>query len=243
MKIAKTVLVTGGDKGIGKAIVECLASHYEQVVLTYNSNHQGAQELVQKHSNCLALQMDLRNVEQIHSVHEHIQNRFGGVDILINNAGYDRDAVFAKMESEVWEDVIQVNLTSLFYVIKPAVLQMTAKAWGRIVNLTSIAGFTGAFGKSNYSSAKAGIIGLTRSLSLELATKGITCNAVAPGAIETDMFMRIPDKYRTGIVDQIPAKRLGTPAEVAHVVQFLVSDQASYVTGQTIHVNGGSYLH
>ncbi len=240
--IEKVVLITGGDKGIGRAVVETLATQYKTVVFTYNSNESGAGEICKLHQNCRSFQLDLRNRDSAKELYQMIDKEYGGVDILVNNAGYDRDAIFSKMEEDVWDDVLTVNLKALHSMTKPAVLNMQQKGWGRIVNLTSIAGFTGAFGKSNYAAAKAGMVALTKSLSLELATKGITCNSIAPGAIETDMFLRIPDKYRLGIIDHIPMKRMGSPQEVANVVEFLVSDKASYVTGQTIHVNGGSYL-
>jgi len=239
--IPKTVLVTGGDKGIGRAIVETFAQAHQNVVFTFNSNASGAQEICDKYSNCIARQLDLRNREQARSVIQEVRERTGGVDILVNNAGYDRDATFTKMDAETWDDVIDVNLSSLHSLIQPVIPGMVEKGWGRIINLSSIAGFTGAFGKSNYAAAKAGMVALTKSLAMELASKGVTCNAVAPGAIRTDMFLRIPEKYRLGIVDNIPAKRMGEPQEVANVVAFLASDLASYVTGQTIHVNGGSY--
>jgi NAD(P)-dependent dehydrogenase (short-subunit alcohol dehydrogenase family) len=238
----RIVLVSGGDKGIGRAIVETLARSHKSVIFTYNTNEAGARELCRTASNCHCFQLDLRDREQAHGLVATITNTFGPVDILINNAGFDSDSTFLKMDGDKWDDVLNVNLRSLYNLTHPVVRQMVDKGWGRIVNLTSIAGFTGAFGKSNYAAAKAGIVGFTKSLCLEFAAKGITCNAVAPGAIVTDMTLRIPEKYRNQILENIPTKRMGTPQEVADLIAFLVSDLACYINGQTIHINGGSYL-
>ncbi|HEY5960119.1 MAG TPA: 3-oxoacyl-ACP reductase FabG [Polyangiaceae bacterium] len=238
----RIVLVSGGDKGIGKAIVETLAQTHKNVIFTYNTNETGARELCRAVSNCHCFQLDLRNREHAKGLVETVTDTFGPVDILINNAGFDCDSTFLKMDGANWDDVLNVNLNSLYSLTHPVVPRMLEKGWGRIINLTSIAGFTGAFGKSNYAAAKAGVVGFTKSLCLEFAAKGITCNAVAPGAIVTDMTLRIPEKYRDKILESIPTKRMGTTQEVADVVAFLVSDLASYVNGQTIHVNGGSYL-
>jgi 3-oxoacyl-[acyl-carrier protein] reductase len=239
----KIVLITGGSKGIGKAIVLKVSSVYKHVIFTYNSDLNGAMNLTSSIKNSSCYQYDLRNFDKAQEISKEIINTYGGIDILINNAGADRDAIFTKMAKEDWDDVINVNLKSLFNLIHFFLPGMIEKKWGRIINLTSIAAFTGAFGKSNYSAAKAGIIGFTKSLALEVASKGITVNAVAPGAIETDMFLRIPQKYRDKIFENIPGQRLGTPDEVADLISFLISDKASYITGQTIHINGGSFLY
>lgn len=186
---------------------------------------------------------DLADRERCRSTAEQVLERYDGVDILVNNAGYDSDAVFMKMQVQQWERVLDVNLGALFDFTQAFAAGMIERGWGRIVNLTSIAGFTGAFGKANYAAAKAGIVGFTKSLALELGGKGVTVNAVAPGAVRTDMLMRIPDKYREPILRNIPAGRFGEPEEVADLVEFLSGDKAAYINGQTIHINGGSYLH
>jgi NAD(P)-dependent dehydrogenase (short-subunit alcohol dehydrogenase family) len=242
MKIKKTVFVTGGDKGIGKAIVEMMADIYEVVIFTYNTNKLGADKIILKLNNTVSFQCDLRDRESLFELSQIVISRFGTIDILINNAGYDHDAIFVKMEENQWDEVIDVNLRSIFTLTNSFATKMIEKKWGRIINLTSIAGFTGAFGKSNYAAAKAGVVGFTKSLAIELGKKGITVNAIAPGAIKTDMLMRIPDKYREKILENIPVGRFGEAEEVADLVEFLASDKAAYITGQTIHLNGGSYL-
>jgi len=242
MKINKSVFITGGDKGIGKAMVEKMISKYNTVIFTYNTNKKGAEYLLSKYDNLSCFQCDLRNGEMVSELAQEIKEKFKSIDILINNAGYENDAIFSKMNFYQWEDVININLKSVFHFSNTFLPSMMDKGWGRIINLTSIAGFTGAFGKSNYAAAKAGIVGFTKSLALEVSKKGITINAVAPGAIITDMFMRIPEKYRNKILENIPSGRFGETEEVADLIDFLVSDKAAYITGQTIHINGGLYL-
>jgi NAD(P)-dependent dehydrogenase (short-subunit alcohol dehydrogenase family) len=242
MKISKTIFLTGGDKGIGKSIVEKMAEIYENVIFTYNSNKTGAEKITSNLTNTHCFQCDLKSRDKTLEVARLVKEKFGSVDILINNAGYDNDAIFKKMEASQWDDVIDINLRSIFNFTNSFVSEMVEKNWGRIINLTSIAGFTGSFGKSNYAAAKAGVVGFTKSLALELGSKGITVNAIAPGAIKTDMLMRIPDKYRVKILENIPMCRFGEVEEVAELAIFLSSDRAAYITGQTIHINGGSYL-
>lgn len=236
------IFITGGSKGIGRAIVEKLSPIANHIIFTCNESIDTSGELVKIFSNCSFYQCDLRDFNQCKLIAQNVISNHGKIDVLINNAGYDNDAIFAKMDKETWDDVLNVNLNSIFNFTNLFLSGMIDTGWGRILNITSIAGFTGAFGKSNYAAAKAGIVGFTKSLALELATKGITVNAVAPGAIESDMLNRIPIKYKDKILESIPAKRFGQPEEVAHLVAFLISKQASYITGQTIHINGGSYL-
>lgn len=241
MKIDKIVFITGGDKGIGRALVEKMSHLYQTVIFTYNSNHNGANSLIQEYANTVAYQCDLGNKIQVKEIAATILQKYGRVDVLINNAGYESDALFTKMEEEQWDTVLDINLKSIYYFAHTFAPNMVANGWGRIINLTSIAAYTGAFGKSNYATAKAGIVGFTKSIAIELASKGITVNAIAPGAIETDMLMRIPEKYRDKILANIPTKQFGKPSDVAHLAEFIVSENASYINGQIIHINGGSY--
>lgn len=237
----KTLFITGADKGIGNAIFERLAPQFQTAIFTYNTNKDGAEALVSKVSNAVCFQCDLSNRNQTIEIAESVLQQYGRVDVLINNAGYDNDSVFTKMTADQWDSVLDVNLRSMFNLTHSFVDGMVESGWGRIVNLTSIAGYTGAFGKSNYAAAKAGVVGFTKSLAMELGRKGITVNAVAPGAIKTDMLMRIPEKYLEQILTNIPIHRFGEPSEVADLVEFLTSNRASYINGQTIHINGGSY--
>lgn len=236
------VFITGGDKGIGRAIIEVLSPISDNIFFTYNSNKNGADEICNLYTNSIAYQCDLRNRISCLHIANDINERTKGIDVLINNAGYDSDSTFIKMKEESWNDVLNINLNSIYNYAQHFIPNMIENKWGRIINITSIAGFKGAFGKSNYSAAKAGVVGFTKSLALELASKGITVNAIAPGAIETDMLFRIPERYRDVILKDIPMNRFGKPKEVADLIAFLISDKASYITGQTIHINGGSYL-
>lgn len=242
MLIDKIVLITGGDKGIGRSIVLHLAKIYKTVIFTYNKNLEGAQEVQLLSSNIYFFQCNLADFQQIKCVADQVLQSFGCVDILINNAGYEDDSTFLKMEENQWCSVIDINLKSIYYFTHQLIPGMINREWGKILNFTSIAGYTGAFGKSNYATAKAGIVGFTKSLALELGGKGINVNAIAPGAICTDMLMRIPEKYRLKILESIPSNRFGTVEDVANLVEFLISDKSLYINGQTIHINGGSYL-
>lgn len=241
MMESKTIFVTGGDKGIGRGIATYLAKLYKIVIITYNTNVDGARKLECEYDNIYSYQCDLQNKDSIKKVASDVITRFGGVDILINNAGYENDAVFLKMQPEQWDSVIRINLESIYYFAHYFMPHMIVKGWGRIVNFTSIAGYTGVYGKANYAAAKAGIVGFTKSLALEFGAKGITVNAIAPGAIETDMLMRIPQKYRQKILDNIPSHKFGSVEDAAYLVEFLVSNKSKYINGQTIHLNGGSY--
>lgn len=238
----KQVFVTGGDKGIGRAIVELFAENNYMVFFSYKSNTQGANDLSERFQNTKSIQCDLASQVSVDRAVRELGRVSGGIDILVNNAGIDHDCMFSKMDFKTWHEVLHVNLIQVYHFSHALLSHMVGNNWGRIVNLASIGAYTSAFGKTNYAASKAGIVGFTRALALEVAKEGITVNAISPGAIDTDMLHRIPQKYKDQLISQIPAKRIGRPQEVAELVFFLCGDKASFITGQTIHINGGQFL-
>lgn len=237
----KIAFVTGGDKGIGRAIVEMLTSVCDQVLFTYNTNVDGACKLENQYKNVHAFQCDMLDHDRMKELAKQVLFTYGQVDILVNNAGFESDATLLKMEEQQWMNVLSVNLQALFFFTQPFCKSMVESGWGRIINVSSILGYTGVYGGANYAASKAGIVGLTKSLAKELGAKGITVNAIAPGVIETDLLMRMPEKYREKLREAVPSHQFGKPHDIANVVEFLISDKASYINGQTIHVNGGSF--
>ncbi len=241
----KTALITGSTRGIGKAIAQYIARAGAKVVITGRDQGRAeevAKEMAQAYRvETLGVAMDMSDRDSISSVHEKIESVFGGVDILINNAGITRDKLFLRMSLEDWEEVLRVNLTGTFAITSLAVKGMLKKRWGRIVNISSVVGFTGNIGQVNYSSTKSALIGLTKSLAKELASRNITVNAVAPGFIETDMTSVLSEELKQAYLKNIPLGRFGKPEDVAGAVLFLCSDYASYITGEVLHVNGGMY--
>ncbi len=241
----KTALVTGSTRGIGKATALRLAEAGATVIIT-GRNEDRAREVAKDiktrtGSDTFAVELDLGSRESIETAMERISEAVGGVDILVNNAGANRDALFLRMKYEDWEEIIRVNLTGTFLVTQLALKGMLRKRWGRIINVSSVVAFIGNVGQANYSTAKAGLVGFTKTLAKELATRNITVNAVAPGFIETDMTENLPEEIKAGFLSQIPMNRFGKPEDVANVILFLASDLSEYITGEVIHVNGGLF--
>ena len=239
-------LVTGASRGIGRAISIELAKHGIVVGIGYNRNSKKAnevkEEIIKNGGEAEIFQGSIENFYDAKKVVDDIVDKFGKIDIVVNNAGITHDKTILKMSLEEWLRVMQVNLFGAFYCIKASLEYMIENGWGRIINISSIIALSGNIGQSNYAAAKAGLIGLTKSLALELAPKGITVNAVAPGFIKTEMVAKVPQHILDGIVNSIPAKRLGTAEEVARVVAFLADDSSDYITGQVYSVNGGLYM-
>ncbi len=239
----KTAVVTGGGQGLGAATAATLARAGANVAVNYFADPEGlnrrrAEETVGAiGTRAVAIEADVRQFEQVETMIGQVVERFGRLDIVVNNAGVVRDRTLKKLPPEDWQTVIDTNLTGAYNVSKAAIAKIADG--GRIVNLASISAFVGFFGQSNYAAAKAGVVGLTRVLSRELAGRNITVNAVSPGLVLTEMGRTIPDQVRTEMLKSIPLDRFGQPEEIANVILFLASELASYVTGQVIHVNGG----
>lgn len=240
----KVAIVTGGSRGIGAAIAKELASAGAQVVATYTSGVEAMDKVVKEIEENGGLIHPIQANVAVPEDSERLINesieKFGKVDILVNNAGITRDRTFRKMTKEDWDAVIDVNLNGVFNTTKAVIDHMLENKYGRIINLSSIVGLAGAFGQTNYSATKAGLLGFTKSLALETASKGITVNAICPGYIGTEMVQAMPEDVLNNIVSQVPVRRLGEPREIAETVLFLT--QQSYITGQQISVNGGLYM-
>ena len=240
----KIVLVTGATRGIGKAIALMLGNAGATVIGTATSEagaNNVSQMLDDEKISGKGIMLDVRDNDQISKLDETIKKDFGSVDILINNAGITRDNILIRMKEDEWEDVINTNLSSIYKMSKSVLRGMIKKKSGRIISITSVVGAMGNAGQSNYGAAKAGIIGFTKSLAREVGVRGVTVNAIAPGFIETDMTDSLPEDQKKALALQIPMGRLGTTDEVAQTVLFLAGDGGSYITGQTLHVNGGMY--
>ena len=242
----KIALVTGGGRGIGRAVSILLASLGSKVIINYVNRPDAAEATAGliKADGGLAetIKFDVADAGQVQEAFSEIVKREGHLDILINNAGITRDGLMMKMKEEAWDAVLDTNLKGAFNCIKAVSRTMMKQRWGRIVNITSVIGFAGNAGQANYASAKAGLIGLTKSAARELASRGITVNGVAPGYIETEMTSALPEDVTDKIKTGIPLGKLGQPEDVASAVAYLASDAADYVTGQVLHVNGGMYM-
>lgn len=241
----QVVVVTGAGRGLGAAMVERLADEGARTVVVDidgEAARQVSESLVDQGHDSLAIACNVADRAQVSALFRQITDHFGRLDVLVNNAGITRDAAFLKMTDDQWNQVIDVNLTSMFICTQEAARYMVEQQSGRIVCISSLSGNEGNFGQANYSAAKAGVIGFVKSLSKELARKGVLINAVSPGFIESEMTTQIPEKVRDKLIARVPQGRGGLPEEVASVVAFLASDDAAYVNGQTLNVNGGIYV-
>ncbi len=239
----RIVMVTGGSRGLGRAICLAFAGPDTHVCFNYNAADSAAREtarLIEAAGGTASFeQVDVVSAEQVGGFVKKIVREHGGVHVLVNNAGITRDGLVVMMKEQDWDDVIQTNLKGAFNCIKAVTRPMMKQRYGRIVNITSVVGTTGNPGQANYAASKAGIIGLTKSVAKELASRNITANAVAPGFVETDMTAGLPEKAKEAMLAMIPLGRAGAPEEIAGLTEFLASDKAAYITGQVIHISGG----
>jgi 3-oxoacyl-[acyl-carrier protein] reductase len=241
----KVAIVTGGSRGIGRAIVLELASAGARVAFTYHKNEEAAarvcSEVLDRGCDAISFQHDVVDYEGAKAVCDSVRSRFGRIDMLVNNAGITRDMLLVTMKEDDWRSVIETNLYGTINFSRAVIYQMMKEKSGRLVNVTSVSGQTGLPGQTNYSSSKAGIIGFTKALAKEVAKTGVLVNAVSPGFIATDIIEAIPEKARSQMLTTIPMNRFGSATEVAKAVKFLLSDDASYITGQLLTVDGGLY--
>lgn len=242
----KTAVVTGGSRGIGRAVAVALAAEGSGVAVVFAGNTAAAAETVRIIENAggtaVAVQCDVADEAAVADMIKKVQEKFGSVDILVNNAGITRDGLLMRMKSDDWNAVINTNLTGVYNCTKGVTKMMMKQRSGSIINMTSVVGETGNAGQANYAAAKAGVIGFTKSVAKELASRGIRVNAVAPGCIDTDMTAVLSDAVKEEMIKTIPLGRTAAPEEVAQVVVFLASDRAGYITGQTLNVDGGMVM-
>lgn len=239
----KVALVTGGSRGIGKEVALTLASKGATVVINYNGSKEKADEVLEEITNnngkAIVYQADVSDFDGAKQMIKDVKKQFGEIHILVNNAGITRDNLILRMSEDDFNDVIDINLKGAFNCLRHISPIMLKQRYGRIINISSIVGIHGNPGQVNYSASKAGVIGMTKSLAKELGSRGITVNAVAPGYINTDMTKKLKEEWKEQIIEQIPVKKIGEASDVAQVVAFLASDNSSYITGQTIQVDGG----
>jgi acetoacetyl-CoA reductase len=239
--MARVAFVTGGTRGIGRAIVERLQSDGMRVAAGYSGNDAAA-EALKRETGVMVVKGNVGSFTDCKRAVEEVEAELGAIEVLVNNAGITRDGVFHKMTPDQWSDVIRVNMDSVFNMTRHVIEGMRERAWGRIINISSINGQKGQMGQTNYSAAKAGVIGFTKALALENARKGVTVNCIAPGYIDTDMVNAVPENVLAAIIGQIPVGRLGKGEEIADMVAFLAGEHAGYVTGSTLSLNGGQYM-
>ncbi len=238
----KTVFVTGASRGIGKSIALELGNNFK-VVVGFSNSEDMAVEVVEEINNsggdALSIQLNIGDKNSVDKAFTEIENKYSHVDILINNAGITRDNILPRMKEDEWNDVIQTNLTGNFYTSQRAIKKMIKNKWGRIIFISSVVGLSGNQGQANYAASKAGLIGLSKSISKEVGSRNITSNVIAPGYIETDMTSFINDENRENIIEQLSIKRMGMPEDISNMVSFLCKDESEYITGQVIPIDGG----
>ncbi len=239
----KTAIITGAGRGIGKTIAMKLSEMGANIVINdipiSADADKTAEEINNNGRNAIVIKGDVRNTEDVQEVVKGAMDRFGSVDILVNNAGITRDTLIMKMSEKDWDDVLDINLKGAFNCIKSVTRIMMKQRSGTIINVASVVGVMGNAGQANYASSKAGLIGLTKSVAKELAPRGITCNAIAPGFIQSDMTDKLTESVKEQYMSNIPLRRFGTPDDVGNVVAFLASESANYITGQVLHIDGG----
>lgn len=244
--MSKVALITGATRGIGRQIAITLAKEGYDIALNYRKENEELEEVKKEIEEnkvvCLAVKGDVSNFEECEELAKQVIERFGKIDVLVNNAGITKDMLLMRMKKEDFEQVIDVNLVGTFNMTKNVIQSMMKARSGRIINISSVVGVSGNAGQTNYAASKAGIIGFTKSLAKEVASRGILVNAVAPGFIETSMTEVLKDEVKEEIAKGIPLKRMGTPQDVANVVKFLTSEDSSYMTGQVLHVDGGMLM-
>ncbi|MFQ3307554.1 MAG: 3-oxoacyl-[acyl-carrier protein] reductase [Candidatus Midichloriaceae bacterium] len=238
----KIALVTGATGGIGKSIVRTFHAQGATVIMVGRKKEALDSLKSELGSNCHYLICDFNEDENVDLLIENAEKEIGNIDVLVCNAGVTKDSLAMRMKDEAWNDVIKLNLTSTFKLNKQAIKSMIKRKYGRIINISSVIGLSGNVGQSNYAASKAGMIGMSKSLALEVATRGITVNCVAPGYIDTPMTKGLSDNIKEAIIAHIPMRKIGTPQDVANAILFLASEESSYITGQTLSVNGGMYM-
>jgi len=242
----KVAVVTGASRGIGRAIALKLADEGAKVVVNYSGSQAKAEEVVamiqENGGEAIAVQGSISQTEEVTALMDTAVKTFGSLDILVNNAGITRDNLIMRMKEDEWDDVLNTNLKGVFLCTKAVTRQMMKQRAGRIINISSIVGVAGNAGQANYVAAKAGVIGLTKTTAKELASRNILVNAIAPGFIETEMTEQLPEDIKQGMLTQIPLAKLGQPEDIAKAVAFLASDDANYMTGQTLHIDGGMVM-
>lgn len=242
---SRVALVTGGTGGIGTAICQRLADQGHRVATNYRDEAKARawqQAMTERGYSVSIFPGDVSDPDSAEALVRAVEAELGPVEILVNNAGITRDTTFHRMRADQWHDVINTNLNSVFNVTRPVIEGMRRRGWGRVIQISSINGLKGQYGQANYAAAKAGIIGFSKSLAKEIGSRGVTVNVVAPGFIDTDMTKALPEEARTALINDIALERLGSPEDIAHAVAFLAGPAAGYITGETLHVNGGMYM-